>query len=43
MYVDLMLAGLIALVLLGLTRTTESLLDLRQRERDRGKQTKIYL
>jgi len=32
-----------AFVLYGLTRTTESILDVRQAERDNGEDVKIYL
>jgi hypothetical protein len=33
----------IALILLGLTRSTENILDLRQHQRDQGNDTKTYL
>jgi hypothetical protein len=43
MYIEgLMVAGIV-LTLLGLARSTETLLDLRQRERDRGNDTNTYL
>jgi hypothetical protein len=32
-----------ALILYGLTRATESILDVRQTERDKGEDVKIYL
>ena len=43
MYVEPLLVAGIVLTLLGLARSTESLLDLRQSERDRGNDTKTFL
>ena len=34
---------LVALILFGLTKTTEIILDLRQRQRDNGKENKLFL
>ncbi len=33
----------VVLILLGLTRSTEKILDVRQHQRDQGKDTKTYL
>ena len=33
----------VTVILYGLTRTTESILDVRQAERDHGQEVKIYL
>ena len=43
MYFELVLFVVIGLALLGLVRSTESILDLRQQQRDRGNDTKTYL
>lgn len=43
MYAQILLVAGIVLVLLGLVRSTETLLDLRQRERERGVHTNTYL
>jgi len=32
-----------AVILFGLTKSTEKVLDIRQHQRDQGKDTKIYL
>ena len=34
---------LVASLLFGLTKTTENMLDLRQRQRDNGKENKLFL
>lgn len=41
MYLEIALP--IALILLGLTKSTEKILDLRQHQRDQGNDTKTYL
>jgi hypothetical protein len=43
MYVETLLVTGIALTLLGIAQSTETLLDLCQRERDRGNDIKTYL
>lgn len=43
MYLELVLPAAIGLILLGLTHSTENILEIRQRERDRGNDTKTYL
>ena len=40
MYVETLVVAGIVLTLLGLAQSTATLLDLRQRERDRGRDTK---
>lgn len=40
---DLVLPVLIGLVLIGLARSTESILEIRQRRRDNGADLKTYL
>jgi len=40
---ETVLAVVIVLTLFGLTRTTELILEIRQKQRDRGKNQKIYL
>ena len=43
MFIGAFLLALIGLTLFGLTRTTETVLDIRQNQRDRGNDPKIYL
>ena len=43
MYITLIVSVAIGLVLFGLARTTEKILDIRQARRDRGDDPKIYL
>ena len=43
MNTGLLIIVVAAIVLYGLTRTTESILDVRQAERDNGEDVKIYL
>ena len=43
MYADVILLLLIGLTLLGLVRSTESILEIRQRRRDNGEDIKTYL
>jgi hypothetical protein len=43
MYLSLILSIVIGLVLLGLVRSTETILHIRQRRRDQGHDPKIYL
>ena len=42
MYTVIILVGL-GLILLGLARTTENVLDIRQKRRDQGDDPKVYL
>jgi len=42
MYTVIILVGL-GLILLGLARTTENVLNIRQKRRDRGDDPKVYL
>jgi hypothetical protein len=43
MYTEIFLLVTLGLILLGLARTTESVLDVRQKRRDQGNDPKIYL
>ena len=43
MYLTTFLLVLIGLILFGLVRSTESILDIRQKRRDRGEDLKTYL
>jgi hypothetical protein len=43
MYTEIILLVVLGLILLGLARTTESVLDVRQKRRDQGDDPKIYL
>ena len=43
MNVDLLLLIMIGLILMGLVRSTESILEIRQRRRDNGEELKTYL
>jgi hypothetical protein len=43
MYAETLFVACIELTNLGIAPSTETLLDLRQRERDRGNDTKTYL
>lgn len=43
MVLETILAIAFALILFGLTKSTENVLNLRQRQRDRGEDTKIFL
>lgn len=43
MYFEIILFVLIGIILLGLVRSTETILDIRQRQRDLGNDPKIYL
>ena len=43
MYTTIILLVVLSLILLGLARTTESVLDVRQKRRDQGDDPKIYL
>ena len=43
MYVEVFLIAAIVLTLLGLVRSTEAILDVRQRQRDQGHDPKLYL
>jgi uncharacterized membrane protein YesL len=43
MYLNLFLLVLIGLILFGLVRATESILDIRQKRRDRDEDLKTYL
>ena len=43
MVTSLLIALVIALILLGLYKSTESVLDIRQERRDRGEDTCVYL
>jgi regulator of PEP synthase PpsR (kinase-PPPase family) len=43
MYLELILPTALTLILFGLTKSTESVLDIRQKRRDQGNDTKTYL
>ena len=43
MYIEIVLLVLISTILFGLLRTTETVLDLRQKRRDQGDDPKVYL
>jgi len=43
MYINLILLIVIGLILFGLVRSTESILEIRQRRRDRGEDFKTFL
>jgi hypothetical protein len=43
MYTEIVLLVLIGTVLFGLLRSTETVLDIRQRRRDQGDDSKVYL
>lgn len=43
MYAEIILLVVLGLILLGLARTTEIVLDVRQKPRDQGDDPKIYL
>ena len=43
MYINLTLLIVIGLILFGLVRSTESILEIRQRRRDRGEDVKTFL
>ena len=43
MYFNAILLVATILILIGLVRSTENVLDIRQRRRDQGNDTKIYL
>ena len=43
MYIEIFLSLIVGLILFGLTRSTETILDLRQQQRDQGIDTKTYL
>jgi len=43
MYIDAILPVLISLILLGLVRSTETILDIRQSRREHGNDPKTYL
>jgi hypothetical protein len=43
MYMDVILFTTIGLILFGLVRSTESVLEIRQNRRDQGDDPKIYL
>ena len=43
MYLNIFLLVIIGLILFGLVRSTESILDIRQKRRDRGEDLKTYL
>lgn len=43
MYSNIFLLVIIGLILFGLVRSTESILDIRQKRRDRGEDLKPYL
>jgi len=43
MYTTIILLVVLSLILLGLARTTEIVLDVRQKRRDQGDDPKIYL
>ena len=43
MYINLILLIVIGLILYGLVRSTESILEIRQRRRDRGEDLKTFL
>ena len=43
MYLDIFLLVIIGLILFGLVRSTESILDIRQKRRDQGEDLKTYL
>ena len=43
MYINLILLIVIGLILFGLVRSTESILEIRQRRRDRGEDLKTFL
>ena len=43
MYLEIILPIALTLILFGLTKSTESVLDIRQQRRDQGNDTKTYL
>ena len=43
MFFDLLVLTVIGLTLLGLVRSTETILDIRQKRREQGDDPKIYL
>jgi hypothetical protein len=43
MYINLILLIVIGLILFGLVRSTDSILEIRQRRRDRGEDLKTFL
>ena len=43
MYAEIFLLVMLGLILLGLARTTESVLDIRQKRRAQGDDPKVYL
>ena len=43
MFINLILLFMIGLILFGLVRSTESILEIRQRRRDRGEDLKTFL
>ena len=43
MVTSLLIALVIALILMGLYKSTENVLDIRQERRDRGEDTSVYL
>ncbi len=43
MYLEIILPTALTLILLGLTKSTERVLDIRQQQRDQGNDTKTYL
>ncbi len=43
MYTELLIILGIALILLGLTKSTESVLAIRQHQREKGKEPMVYL
>ena len=43
MYLEIILPVVLILILFGLTKSTENILDIRQHQRDQGNDTKTYL
>jgi len=43
MHIEIILLGLIGIILFGLIQSTESVLEIRQRRREQGDDSKVYL